>query len=310
MAPTVGTLALLFLVGSVLIPGFLSGSNIVAMLVLGSFLGIAAAGQTLVIVLGGIDLSVASTVGLGEVVTAVLYSRSVPLWEILVILLLCGIIIGILNGGISSYFKLHPLIVTLGVGFIISGTVLMWTNGGAAQGTSPAIFQNMTSLSASFGPIPLPPIVMLWALLIAVVVVIQRYTMLGRQIYSLGSSAAAAKLALVPRVRTWIITYVISALTGIMAGVVLSGFSGGANFSAGDPYLFNSIAAVVVGGTSLLGGRGGYARTVIGSLIVTELTTILLGFGLNSPLQETLLGVFIILVVAIGGREAHVRSRV
>lgn len=300
----------LFGFGAATISGFGSRSNIDSIVVLASFLGISAAGQTLVIVLGGIDLSVASGIGLGEVVTSVEYSRGTPLWEILLILLGLGIAIGLANGLISSHFRVHPLIVTLGIGFVVSGGALIWTTGGSAQGESPHIFKVITSLGSTIGPIPVPPVLIVWVAVAIVVLAIQRRSRLGGEIYALGSSPEAARLALARRRTAWVFAYIISAIASIITGVLLSGFSGGADFSAGAPYLFNSIAAVVVGGTSLLGGNGGYGRTIVGTLIMIEITSILVGFGVGGALQEALLGAFIVLVAALAGREAHIRTRI
>jgi ribose transport system permease protein len=297
-------------VGGLVIRGFFSRENIDSILVLASFLGIAAAGQTMVIILGGIDLSIASCIGLAEVAVSVLESQGIPLWRILLILIASGTVIGVMNGGISSIFRVNPLIVTLGMGFMISGGVLTWTSGGATQGISPQIFQEMTAVYSTIGPVPAPPIVLVWAIVTAVMLIVQKQTALGKEIYALGSNARAAELALVPRYLVWMSAYIISAMSALLAGVLLSGFSGGANFSVGDQYLFNSVAAVVVGGTSLLGGSGGYERTVIGTLVVIVITTILIGIGLDASFQEALLGVFIVLVVALTGRQPHIRTRV
>lgn len=300
----------LFGIGVIVVSGFASRNNIDSMLVLATFLGIAAAGQTLVIVLGGVDLSVASAVGLGQVFTTVEYGRGMPLWEILVILCGLGIAIGIVNGWISSYFRVHPLIVTLGVGFAIAGGTLMWTSGGSAQGVSPPVLTKMTSLGTSIGPIPIPPVVLVWLGVAVIMILIQRKSRIGAELYALGSNPEAAQLALARRKTVWAFTYAVSGVMSVLAGVLLSGFSGGANFDAGAPYLFNSIAAVVVGGTTLLGGAGGYGRTILGSIIIIQITTILVGLGVGPSLQETLLGAFIIVVAALTGRERHVRARV
>lgn len=300
----------LFGIGSEAIRGFASRGNIDSILVLASFLGVSAAGQTLVIILGGIDLSVASAIGMGEVFTSVEYSRGIPLWEILLILLALGMIIGFVNGWISSYFRVHPLIVTLGAGFVISGGILIWTSGGSAQGASPHVLSKMTSPGSTIGPIPVPPVILVWAAVAIIVILIQRRARLGRELYALGSSPEAARLALARRKTVWIFAYVLSALASLLTGVLLSGFSGGADFSSGAPYLFNSIAAVVVGGTSLLGGSGGYGRTIVGSIIIIEITAILVGLGFGGDIQETLLGAFIVLIAGLTGREAHVRTRV
>jgi ribose transport system permease protein len=306
----IAVLVVLFIVGTITIDGFASRSNLDSILVLSSFLGVSAAGQTLVIIMGGIDLSVASAMGLGEVFTAIETQKGMSLAEILAILVVMALAIGLLNGLISSYFRVHPLIVTLGVGFVISGTVLIATDGGAAQGTSPPFLLNLTSLGSKIGPLPVPPVVLVWLGVAVVVIVMQRRARLAKELYALGSSPDAATLSLARRKTVWIFAYVISAMAGLLAGVLLSGFSGGADFSSGDPYLFNSIAAVVVGGTSLLGGSGGYGRTVIGTIIIIEITALLVGLGVGGALQQTLLGAFIVLVAALTGREGHVSSRI
>ena len=302
-------LGVIFAIGAVVVTGWTSKNNLDSMLVLAAFLGIAPAGQTLVIILGGIDLSVAAAIGLGEVVTSVLYSRGIGFPEIIAILCGCSLVIGIANGAISSIFRIHPLIVSLAVGAMVTGGVLIWTSGGATQGVSPPFFQKLETIGSSIGPIPVPRIVLVWLVVGVVIIVIQRATTFGRWIYALGSSPDAARLALVPRVRTWVAVYTISAAASILTGMLLTGFSFGANFGVGDPYLFNSIAAVVVGGTSLLGGSGGYGRTIIGSLIVIEIGTLLVGIGFDPALQESMLGAFIVFAAAIAGREPHIRAR-
>jgi ribose transport system permease protein len=308
LAP-LAALGIIFGIGSVVVTGWTTKNNIDSMLILASFLGIAPAGQTLVIILGGIDLSVAAGIGLGEVVTTVLYSRGIGFPEIIAILVGCSVIIGAANGLISSVFRIHPLIVSLGVGAMVTGGVLIWTSGGATQGVSPPFLQRIETIGSSIGPIPVPQIVLVWLAVAIVLIVIQRGTTFGRWIYALGNSPEAARLALVPRVRTWTAVYILSAASSILTGMLLSGFSFGANFGVGDPYLFNSIAAVVIGGTSLLGGSGGYERTIIGSLIVIEITTLLVGIGFDPALQESMLGGFIIFAAAVAGREPHIRSR-
>lgn len=306
----VAFMVLLIVIGRVVVPGFLTRNDFDSILVLSSLLSVASLGQTLVIVLGGVDLSIAGTVGLGEVAVTVLTGEG---WSLLVICLLLigtGVVIGILNGGTSALFRVHPLIVSLGVGFVITGGVLMWTHGGAAQGAAPAGLSSVVSVRSTIGPIPVPPAVAIWAGLVILALVFQRRTRLGRELYALGSNSSAATFGLCRRRTVWIAAFIVSAWSGEAAGLLLGGFTGGADFGSGANYLFLSIAAVVVGGTSLLGGDGGVGRTVLGSITVMLITTILVGVGASTSLQETFLGVFIILAVAFTSREASVRSRI
>jgi ribose transport system permease protein len=127
---------------------------------------------------------------------------------------------------------------------------------------------------------------------------------------ALGSNRIAARLALVRPFAVRICVYVLSAGCGCLAGALLGGFSGGASVNIGNPYLFSTITAVVVGGTALLGGRGTYGRTISGVLVTTEFTTLLVGRGIGANLQQVLLGLAILVLITIYGRDRHVAQRI
>ena len=135
-------------------------------------------------------------------------------------------------------------------------------------------------------------------------------TTVGRRLYATGANPRAARLALVSTSRVWTGTFAASAFFSAVAGTLLVGFSGTGLFNIGDPYLFTSIASVVIGGTSLLGARGDYLRTVLGALILIQTTTILIGRGYDAPTQQVILGVLIVIFVATYARESHVRTRI
>jgi ribose transport system permease protein len=158
--------------------------------------------------------------------------------------------------------------------------------------------------------VPLPPIVVLWLLLAALLALAERGTLFGRYLFASGANERAARLALVPVAAIRVGTFALSAVCAAVAGILLAGFSGGADASVGQPYLFQTVAAVVVGGTSLLGGSGGYARTVAGALLITLLTTLLIGLGFDDRLQQLLLGALIVALVGAYGREPHVRTQI
>ena len=113
-----------------------------------------------------------------------------------------------------------------------------------------------------------------------------------------------------PVTLVWAATFAVSAGCAAIAGILLAGFSGGADANVGQPYLFQTVAAVVVGGTALLGGSGSYGRTFAGTLLITELATFLIGLGFSERIQQMMLGLLIILLVALYGRESHVRSQI
>jgi ribose transport system permease protein len=152
--------------------------------------------------------------------------------------------------------------------------------------------------------------VILWFVVSAIALIVERRSVFGRWIFAAGANARAAELAGVPMLLVWMAVYALSAALAAVTGMLLAGFSGAADPTVGAAYLFTTVAAVVVGGTSLTGGRGGYARTIAGSLVVTELSTLLIGFNLDQAAQQICLGLLIVGLVAIYGREQHLSLRV
>ena len=300
---------LVHLVGMALIPGFGSTFGIRAMLVLAALLAIASIGQTLVILLGGIDLSIPFVIGFANVAAAQIYGQGVPFAIVLPGVILAAMVVGAFNGYLSSVLAIHPLIVTLGTGTALQGAVQLWTRG-FPTGGAPAWVQKFVSIGGTIGPIPVPWLIPFTAFLSLAVMLLLSRTVYGKRLYALGSNPRAARLALVDPVRTWTITFALSAGFAALAGILLLGFSGSAYAAVGAPYLFQTIAAVVIGGTALIGGRGGYLGTVAGAICLIELTTVLVGLGLQPPLVQATLGVLIVAMVAVYGREPHVRERI
>jgi len=301
----------LFLYGAASLDGFSGASSIRTMLVLASLLGIAATGQTIVILLGGLDLSIPGFIALGNVVIAQLAGVDgwpfVPALLVVVALALAG---GAITGFVCHGLHAPPLVVTLGTGSIAAGAVLVWTNGSVVTGSLPGWLGRLTSPVAETFGLGIPPIVVIWAGLALVAGVFLARVVTGRQIYAAGSNPVAAAFALVPTGRLWVIAFAISALSSAMTGVLLAGFSAGGDASVGNPYLFTSLTAVIVGGTAITGARGNYWRTVLGAVILTELTTILVGHGYDQADQQILFGLLILLVVLAYGRDRRVADRV
>jgi ribose transport system permease protein len=150
----------------------------------------------------------------------------------------------------------------------------------------------------------------LWIVLALIGILIERRTVLGRWTFALGANPHAAALAHVPTMTVWATVFAISAFLSAVAGVLLAGFSGAADPSVGEAYLYNTLSAVVIGGTPLIGGRGGYGRTIAGCFIITELTILLIGLGLDVPAQQVCLGALIIVLVGLYGREPHISMQI
>jgi ribose transport system permease protein len=299
----------LHVLGSILIEGYSSEFTVRSMLVLASLLGVASIGQTLVVLIGGIDLSTPFVIGFANVVAAQLYGDGMNFVLVCLMVGVLALVIGAVNGALSSTLAIHPLIVTLGVGTAIQGAVLLWTAGFPA-GSAPETVTKFVSIGGHAGPLPVPWLVPSFLVVIAIISVVLARTPFGRRLYAVGSNPSAAPYALIsPRV-VWTTTYALSALFAAAAGVLLLGFTGSAYGDVGQPYLFQTIAAVVIGGTTLVGGRGGLIGTAAGALVLIEINTLLIGLGLSPAIVEAALGVLIIALVSLYGREPHVRATI
>lgn len=298
----------LFFVINLVIPGYANWNSFLSLLLLASLLGIAAVGQTLTIVIGGFDMSIPAVIGLANVLLSLLHGAGYPVAVAGFFILLVAVAIGCINGFASRYLQLNPLVVTLATGSIVLGAIWAGTRGEVA-GSVPDWLVDTVSVIGTTGPIPLPGAVVIWLLLSAVVLVVERGSTLGRWIFAAGANPRAAEFAGVPMLAVWVIVYALSAAFAAITGMLLAGFSGAADPSVGAAYLFTTVAAVVVGGTPLTGGRGGYGRTIAGCLIVTELGTLLIGLGLDQAAQQICLGLLIVVLVALYGREPHLSMR-
>nr|WP_319385596.1 ABC transporter permease [uncultured Roseibium sp.] len=296
----------IFAFGALTIEGYTSAFSIRALLVLSAFLIIAAAGQTMTMLIGGIDLSIPFVVGFANVAIAQLGSDGIPFSMALVIVVGLSALLGAFNGGLSAILKVHPLIITLGTGTALLGGVLLWTKG-YPTGSAPAYINEFVSIGASIGPFPVPWLVPATIALIIVLRLFETRTTLGRKVFALGSNSTAAPYALINPTVIWIFCFAVSAVLAAITGILLLGFSGAAFADVGQPYLFQTVAAAVIGGTALSGGRGGILGTVAGALALIQLNTVLIGLGLDQSAVQAALGALIILVVALYGRQPPLR---
>lgn len=292
-----GLTAALFIVGVVHSSGFASSSSIRQMLVFASFVGFAALGQTLVILAGGLDLSVPWLMAFGGVELSRLSAAGVPAGLGVVIVVVIGIGIGVLNGVGVTWLRAPPIVMTLAMGGLIQAYLLAVGQLSSSGDTVPPIAVGLASNRV--GPVPLIAIVWL-VIAIACGVLISR-TAFGRRVHATGENDVAAKLSGIRIDRVRLVTYSISGAAAAFGGIVLAGYVGTTYLEIGAPYLFTSIAAVVVGGASILGGRGTYWGTVAGALTLTVLSALLPLFHLNIADLEIVYGVVILLGVWLSG---------
>jgi ribose transport system permease protein len=308
-------LVALIVISAFTIKGFLAPTNIKAVLLFASFLGIACVGQTLVALMGGLDLSIPFIIGTSNIGLLYLIGLGVPPWLAFLMVIAIGGGIGFLNGVLTYRLQGQALILTLGMGFAVAGLVQILTSIGSAFsgnvfGTVPPWLQNLAAMNGTTFGLAVPPTILLWILISVLVVLGLRYSAFGRYIYAIGGNRRSARLIGVSEFNYWTLAYTLSGSFAALTGALLLGWSGGGFIGVGDPYLFTTIAAVVIGGTSLAGGYGGYGFTVIGVLVLQVLSSFLIGIGLKYEWQQFIFGLLILPMVALYGRSPHIRSQV
>lgn len=298
-----------FCYGVVALPGFGNATSIKSILVLSALVGIAALGQTMVVLIGGIDLSVAGFIVAGAIMVTQLTSvNKLPFVVALLIAFAGAAVLGGIVGYLCHRFSVHPIIVTFAMGSIALGLAQL-QSGGTFGGGAPAWLSQMTSpITLTLG-LPIPPIVAVWIVVIVLTALFLHKTVAGRRMMATGASPRAAKLVHINTRRVWILVYAFSAVASVFAGVFLAGFAGNVDSTLGNPYLFQSIAAVIIGGT-IFGGPGDYTRTVVGVLLLTVLTTVLVGQGFTGADQQILYGLVILAAMAVYGRERRLRDQI
>ncbi len=300
---------IVFAIGAITLPGLASPNAIVSILVLASLVGIAAIGQTVVVLIGGIDMSVAGFLVAGALVVTQLASvYGLPFWVAVLLLIPSSVLLGGFVGWVCHRFRIDPLVVTLAMSSIALGLVVVQSRGIVSAGAPPWL-SNLTSPTGTTFGIPIPPVLFIWAVVGVGMWLLLKRTVIGRRLYATGANPRAAGLSLVKTRRVWIGVFAFSALCASLGGVLLAAFAGNVDPTVGGPYLFQSLAAVVIGGT-VFGGPGDYTRTIVGALMLTVLTTVLVGHGLTGSDQQILYGVVILVAVALYGREKNLRDRV
>jgi ribose transport system permease protein len=308
-------LVALLIAGGLMVEGFLSVQNARSILLLAAFLGLASIGQTLVAMLGGLDLSIPFLIGSANILLPKLMNGGFSAPLAIALILVLGIVAGCVNGLASYRLQGQSLIMSLGIGFAVQGAAEIYTSigtafGGTSYATIPKWLTNLAAFNGTTFGLPIPPVVVIWLGLSVVLVWVMHNTWFGRGVYALGGSRVAAARLRFSELRTWIAVHGISGAMAALTGVLLLGFSGGGFVGVGDPYLFSTVAAVVIGGTSLLGGSGGYGATVLGSLVLTVLTSLLVGLGLNYAGQQAVIGLIIVPMVAIYARIPQIRHQI
>jgi ribose transport system permease protein len=294
--PLIGLLAVLIAVIDVVDPGIVSPSwaNIIVRTTVP--LAILAGCQTITMLTGGIDLSVGAVASMTGFVTATLVHSPGGVPEAIIVSLVAAMLAGLLTGIGVGVFRVHPLIMTLGMSFVVLGLANVWQLQSVQTGAGVPDLLTSLGNGTLLGFIP-ESLLILVPILLLILIGLRR-TGYGRLLYAIGDNPVAARLS---GARSWqvlIVLYVLSALLAGVGGLLLSGLTNTASVSLADSLVLPSVAAAVIGGTSILGGRGGYGGTLVGALILSVLTALLTAVGLPEPTRQIVFGAIIVVVAA------------
>lgn len=279
---------------------FFTSTNLMNVALGFSWYAIAAFGATMVIIVGGIDLSVGSVMALAGIVSALALQSGVPLPVALVLGALCGALVGLVNGLLVGRTGLPPFMVTLGTMGITRGIVLSLTSGAPVSDLPPA-FRYLGQKDLLLGSISIPlPVV--WMILLGLLVsLLLHRTVLGRYIYIVGRSERALLVAGIPPMKLKIIVYTLSGLLAALAGMIMTARLGVAAPLAANGYELDIIAAAVIGGASLFGGEGTVTGVILGAALIQVIRNgvVLLGLPNQNQWQFVTIGAMILVVLLL-----------
>jgi len=286
----------LLIIGQIISPGFAAPSNIMTLLMIASFLGIITLAQTIVMITdsGGIDLSVGSILQFSMIMIAQMTAKGdTPFIVALIASLACCTAFGLLNGLGTVLLKIPPLIMTLAMGSVVIGVMLIYIKG-FPDGMSPRVLSKFVYGETLF----LPNMILTWIIIIAAVTFIMSKTKAGRVMYGVGANRLTAELSGVDTVKVRIMAYTLSGLVCGFAGMFLLGYMAAPNnLETGAGYIMPSIAAAVVGGVSLSGGKGNYAGAAMGVVFLTILESMLMTVQLGEPVRKIIYGIVVIAIL-------------
>lgn len=297
----------LFILGGIIQPGFASVTLGINILRLAAFLAIMSAGQTLVIIGGGegIDLSVGAVVTLGAILVFRFAngndSMTIPA---LLIALAAGGAVGAVNGIGISYWKVPPLVMTLGMTSVVTGTLLVLTQGKVIGAVSP-IMPTLISKPLILG---IPGVVFFWIILGFLMWLLMERTSYGKQLFAIGTNRITANLSGVNVAGISILTYALSGMLAALGGFVIVSYTERVYLNIGLEYTMPTIAAAVIGGTLMSGGSGTYFGTMAGALVLTLITSLLTTLQLPEAARQVVYGLILLALLSVYGRQKALRQ--
>ena len=300
-----GFIVLILLAGSLYNSSFLSPHYLVQQLQVASFLGIVASGAMLVILLGHIDLSVPWTLAAGAMLATGLSGPAFGGLAAIPIALAVGAAIGLVNGLGVAYLRVPSMIFTLGVNAVLQGLMVLYTGGAAPPSSAMPVATWMAGGRLLPG---IPNAILVWAAVAAATSLLLRATPFGRAVYAIGNRERAAFLSGMPVRGTVVCCFVLAGCASTLAGLLLTGYAGKAYQGIGEAYLLPAIAAVVLGGTSILGGSGRQSGTVVGTVLIVLLQSMLAVMQMPEAGRQIIYGLVIFGMLLLYGRDRRLHG--
>lgn len=282
------------IIGGLVSDKFLTVQNIFNIFQQSAFIGLVSIGMTFVILVAGIDLSVGSILALSGMIVSLLLTSSMHPIIAIILTLLVGMILGFISGFVTTKFMVPAFVATLAMMITARGLALLTTDGQPVYNLP----ESFEALGGNlFGKLPIPALI--WILLTILSFIVLKYTTFGRKLYAVGGNEESARLSGISVKKYVTITFVISGFTSALAGILMAAWLSVGQPTAGQSLELDAIAAVVIGGTSLFGGKGGMGGTFIGVLIMSMIINIFNLLGLSSYYQSIFMGIIIILALIL-----------
>lgn len=282
-------------------PHFASQANIRAQLQIATFIGIITIGQTMVIITGQIDLSVPWNLTFSSILMATLYANGHSVAVAVGAALLSGVLVGVINSIGVAIFRLHSLVWTLAMNALLEGAALVYTNAQPPKSNVPEVIRFL-AIGNIFG---LPAGAVVWAIMAIITIAVLRYSRFGRYLYAIGNNETALFLSGVDSRKVHLGAFVVSGVCAAIAGILLTGYASQTYLGMGNDYLLIPIAAVIIGGTDVMGGSGGYIGSIAGVLIVVLLQSILSTAQIGQAGKDIIFGLIILGLVLLYARDVR-----
>ncbi|MES1936523.1 ABC transporter permease [Salinisphaera hydrothermalis] len=292
-------LVVLFALAAAINPHYASWDNIRNLLQIGAFIGVIAVGQTLVIITGQIDLSVPWNLTFSAILMATLISHGTSTPVAIAAALASGTLVGMFNSIGTAIFRIHSLVWTLGTNALMQGATLVYTHAQPPKVDVPPFIRALGAGNLWGIPVPL----MVWIVAAIFALVILHQTRFGRYLYAIGNNESALFLSGVDSRKVYLGAYAISGFCAALAGIMLTGYSSQTYLGMGSDYLLVPVAAVIIGGTNIMGGSGGYLGSISGAMIVVLLQSVLSTVQIQEAGKNIIFGSIIIVLLLLYGRE-------